>query len=902
MMAEKKDQEEQNKIPVDDVKDLTDNEEIVEVEKKGYDSFVELYDMFVKGVKFSLLSPRLAKKISNVKVVTPELYDNEGYPVDGGLMDTKMGVIDPGLRCRTCGGSVKECLGHFGYVELARPVLHIKLAGLIYKILKSTCKFCGKALLPAEQIEIFREQFEDAMKNRGISQARKELKRMFASIKGAIKCPQCNLKNNKILFEKPYTFYDDELKLTPIEIRARLEKIPDDHLFLFGLNPASSRPEWGILTLLPVPPVTTRPSITLETGERSEDDLTHKLGDIVRINQRLFENINAGAPEIIIEDLWQLLQYHTATLYDNGIAQLPVARHRSGQPLKSIVGRIKAKEGRLRHTLAGKRVNFSSRTVISPDPMINFNEVGVPQEIAQNLSVPMRVTDWNIEFSKGFIENSSTKYPGANYVIRPDGVRKRITNETKEQLLEELQPGYIVERHLLDGDVVLFNRQPSLHKLSLMAHKVKVLPGKTFRINPSVCNPYNADFDGDEMNLHVPQTEEAQAEALLLLQVPYNVISPKNGLAVISNIQDGISGNYLLSRYLTLTRKEAVELLGSVGITDFSRLPDKKLIEGKEVYSCVFPKGFDFEGKTKVYKQKGDEENPDALIKIKDGKITQGFLDKKTLGGLLVRRLHKLFGEEKTIDFLHLVNKIGIKVTTQFGFTVSIGDVTISDEVSKQIESTLNTSLLEAQKAVKDYQEGKLDTHPGKTPEESLESMLLEKLNKARNDAGEILLNNFDKVTDLKMMIDSGARGNTINMAQMSGCVGQQDLRGQRISFGYSDRTLSYFKKNDLSYRPRGFIKSNFTNGLDPDEFFFLAITGRDSLMDKGLTTPTSGYLYRRMANSFQDIKVEKDSTVRDSAGNIIQFDFGDDGLDVSKTEGGKINVSSIIDEVLLNK
>src|SRR3990170_7393123 len=207
-----------------------------------------------------------------------------------------------------------------------------------------------------------------------------------------------------------------------------------------------------IITLLLVPPITMRPSITLVTGERSEDDLTHKLSDIVRINQRLFENINAGAPEIIVEDLWELLQYHITTFFDNDISQLPPARHRSGQPLKTISERIKSKEGRIRHNLAGKRTNFSARTVISPDPMIELNEVGVPKEIAMKLTVPERVTEWNINYLKKFVEKGPKQYPGSNYIVRPDGAKKKITDETHEQLLEELQPGYIVERHLIDGD------------------------------------------------------------------------------------------------------------------------------------------------------------------------------------------------------------------------------------------------------------------------------------------------------------------------------------------------------------------------------------------------------------------------------------------------------------------
>src|SRR3989338_6930720 len=198
--------------------------------------------------------------------------------------------------------------------------------------------------------------------------------------KDAKKCPHCVTANEKVKLDKPTNFYIGKKRIFPIEIREILVKIPDEELAKVGVNPHTSRPEWGVLTSLLVPPVTVRPSIILETGERSEDDLTHKLSDIIRANQRLWENLNAGAAEVIIIDLWDLLQYHITTFFDNSVTRIPPARHRSGQPLKTITERIKGKEGRIRKNLAGKRVNYSARTVISPDPSIEINEVGVPYE------------------------------------------------------------------------------------------------------------------------------------------------------------------------------------------------------------------------------------------------------------------------------------------------------------------------------------------------------------------------------------------------------------------------------------------------------------------------------------------------------------------------------------------
>jgi DNA-directed RNA polymerase subunit A' len=846
----------------------------------------------VKSLVFGVLSPKMIKKMASAKVVTPELYDKEGYPVDGGLMDTRLGVIDPGLKCRTCGSKLKECVGHFGYIELARPVIHVKYVNLIQVLLKCTCRECGKIMLPKAKRDRRIELIDKIRKEKGLDKMRAFVK--AAVIKEMLeqtKCPNCKARQHKITIEKPTTFLENDKRISPIDIRTRLEKIPDEDLPLFGMDPRYVRPDWLVLTVLPIPPVTMRPSITLESGERSEDDLTHKLGDIVRINQRLFENINAGAPEIIIEDLWDLLQYHVTTFFDNDIAQLPPARHRSGQPLKTITERIKSKEGRIRHNLAGKRTNFSARTVISPDPMIGLNEVGVPKIIAMKLTVPEMATEWNIEYLKKFVERGPKQYPGANYVIRPDGKKKKITDEMKEQILEEVQPGYTVERHLMDGDIAIFNRQPSLHKMSMMSHEVRVLPAKTFRLNPAVCAPYNADFDGDEMNLHIPQTEEARAEADVLMKVQTQLISSGFGLSVIGCIQDGISGNYLLTKNLELSRKDAVDLLMFTGVDDMSRLPDKDRITGKEVFSMLLPEDFEFVGKDKS----GTE------VSIKKGRLLTGVMDTSNLGkgsGIMLRDMHKKYGAAYTSQFIAKAMKLGINVLMQHGFTTSIDDTDLPEEARKGLAEVLDEAYKKVDQLIDQFHKKELETFPGKTMAETLELKILEALNKARNKTGEIVDKYSQKETGTIIMSRSGARGKPLNLAQMAGCVGQQAMRGGRISSGYKGRTMSCFKRGDLSPAAHGFIRNSFKRGLTPAEFFFMGMTGRDSLMDTALRTPKSGYLYRRLANALQDLKVEYDDTVRDSSKKIIQFRYGEDGMDVSKSEKGTINVKRIIAEV----
>jgi len=856
----------------------------------------------VDSIVFGMLSPKLIKKMASAKIVTPELYDKEGYPVDGGLMDIRLGVIDPGLKCKTCGSKLKECTGHFGYIELARPIMHIKFVGLILTLLRCACRECGKILIPKNKMDKFSGELDAAEKEGGLEGRRKKVKEIIASLKTINKCPHCKARQLKITLEKPYTYIEADKRISPIEIRTRLEKLSDEDCLAFGINAQVMRPEWGVLTVLSIPPVTIRPSITLESGERSEDDLTHKLGDIVRINQRLFENINAGAPEIIIEDLWDLLQYHVTTFFDNDIAQLPPARHRSGQPLKTISERIKSKEGRIRHNLAGKRTNFSARTVISPDPMIAINEVGVPFIVAMKLTVPERVTDWNMAYLKEFVKRGPKAYPGSNYIVRPDGKKKKITDETQEQLLEEIQPGYIIERHLMDGDVAIFNRQPSLHRMSMMAHRIRVLPDRTFRLNPAVCHPYNADFDGDEMNLHIPQTEEARAEAEILMMVETQLISPRYGLSIIGCVQDSVTGLYTLTKDLEVSREDAIDILAKVGITDYTKMSAKKTMTGKEIFSALLPEDFSFTGHSRSCKSKETECRDPNHVVIKNGKLLQGIMDAANLGqgaGLLLRTIHKKYGQQYAITFLTRVFRLGIFTLMKVGFSAGLGDTDLPEEATKKIHELLDKAEQDVDMLIKSYHNKELDVFPGKTMLETLELRILEVLNKSRNRIGSLVTEHAKEGTGTITMSRSGGRGTPINMAQIAACVGQQAMRGKRIDLGYADRTLSCFDRHDLMPSARGFIRYGFKTGLSPSEFFFAAMTGRDSLMDTALRTPKSGYLYRRLANAMQDLHVEYDQTVRDASGKIIQFKYGEDGIDISKSEGGTINVRRIIDQVM---
>ena len=475
------------------------------------------------GIRFSILSPIDIRKYSVSEITAPETYDEDGMSVQGGLMDSRLGTLEPGQKCSTCGNTSARCPGHFGHIELAEPVLHIAFIDDIHKLLLITCRSCNRIKLNNDDLAKYKT-LRDSKAAYAVITLENVKDDIIEKAKKVKVCPHCQKDQYDLIFTKPTIFVEKtdvgENRLLPITIRERLVNVTNEDLILLGYDPKTARPEWFILQVLPVPPVTVRPSIILETGIRSEDDLTHKLVDIIRVNQRLKESKEAGTPPLIVQDLVDLLQYHVTTYFDNEVSGIPQAHHRSGRPLKTITQRLKGKEGRFRGSLSGKRVDFSSRTVISPDPNLNISDVGVPSDVAKKLTIPETVSSWNIEKLKNLVLNGPNNYPGANYIIRPDGVKIRLEYVTdRTAIADSLVMGFTVERHLLEGDIVIFNRQPSLHRMSIMAHNVRVLPYRTFRVHPAVCPPYNADFDGDEMNLHVPQSQEARAEAALLMRV-----------------------------------------------------------------------------------------------------------------------------------------------------------------------------------------------------------------------------------------------------------------------------------------------------------------------------------------------------------------------------------------------
>ncbi len=880
----------------------------------------EIIHKVVDEIHFGLFSPQDIRKLSVVEIQTPDTYDEDGAPITAGLMDGRLGTLEPRQRCRTCGNTAIRCPGHFGHIELAVPIIHIEFTKIIHDLLRVTCRNCGRILLPDETVKKVRTRTDRTRQLLGLVPD-DTYKVIFQEAKTK-QCPHCGAAQNKIVFEKPTRFNEQipesgSEPLTPSMVRERLGRIPDEDFEVLGFNPRAARPEWMVLQVIPVPPVYVRPSITLESGIRSEDDLTHKLVDIIRINQRLKENMDAGAPTLIIQDLSELLQYHVTTYFNNEASGIPPARHRSGRALKTLSQRLKGKEGRFRSNLSGKRVDFSARTVISPDPNLDISEVGVPLEVAVRLSMPEKVTEWNIKEMRKYVSNGPEKYPGALYIIRPDGKRIRLEFVVdREKIAEAVEPGYIVERHLKNGDIAIFNRQPSLHRMSIMAHYVRVLPYKTFRLHLCVCPPYNADFDGDEMNLHIPQSEEARTEALLLMQVQDQILSPRFGGPIIGAIRDFITAGYLFTRKSNyLSQYEVNRLLLGAGYD--GPLPEPKIREpqplwtGKQIFSLFLPKDMNYVLKASICQgcAKCEEENcpHDAYVIVKDGELISGVIDRRSIGAEQSESLHhriiKDYGTQTGREFLNKITHLLKLFITMRGFTYSYEELVLSAKAEDRIRKTMERIEKKILELIDSYSKKTLDRLPGQTLEESLEIYVMSELAKARDESGKIADEDFTLENAGIVMTRTGARGSNLNIGQISACVGQQSVRGKRILRGYLDRALPHFRAGDATPKARGFVYSSYQKGLDVIEFFFHSMGGREGLVDTAVRTQQSGYMQRRLINALEHIRMEYDETVRNSAGDIIQFQYGEDGVDPAKSDHGKaVNVHRIVDQMKLAK
>ena len=467
--------------------------------------------------------------------------------------------------------------------------------------------------------------------------------------------------------------------------------------------------------------------------------------------------------------------------------------------------------------------------------------------------------------------------------------------------------GDMVERHLIDGDVVLFNRQPSLHKMSIMAHRVKVMPWRTFRFNECVCNPYNADFDGDEMNLHIPQTEEARAEAACLMDVRKNLITPKDGAALVSATQDFLTASYLLTqRDMFMTREEfctactyATDAKAHVELPPPAVMYPVQLWTGKQLFSVLLRnalsgKSVSVELKEKNFEPPSDRTAHDVMcprdgyVVIENSKHLSGNLCKTTLGSSkkgLVFALARDVGEETAARFLGMMTKSFTRWLTTSGFSIGIDDVTPSPQLKDFKRDLIKERYEKCDENIVSFRNKTLQLHPGCNEEESLEAEISSILNKVREKCGDELMKTLPKHNATLVMATCGSKGSPLNICQMMAAVGQQIVNGERVAEGYVERTLPHFERNDKTPEAKGFVASSFYDGLSATEFFFHTQGGREGLVDTAVKTAETGYMQRRLMKALEDLSLRYDGTVRTSNKSIVQFEFGDDGLNPSFME-----------------
>ena len=584
-----------------------------------------------------------------------------------------------------------------------------------------------------------------------------------------------------------------------------------------------------MLSVLPVPPIQIRPPLTIGGSARGENDLTYRLLNIMRKNIALNKSIDKMLPPHVVHERFEAVQHAVSCYLDNDKVGVK-RRSANRREYTSLAGRIKGKEGTMRGHCMGKRVNQSGRCVITGDNRLKLSEIGIPISIANILTKPIQVTDANI----AVLRQSMAQM---RYAILPNGSRLDLATHKNTVI----RVGWTLEQSLQNGDIVLFNRQPSLHKMSIMAHYVRILPHNTLRFNVACTTPYNADFDGDEMNIHVPQTIEAQAEAAEIMAVKYQVVSPQASRPVISVVQDTMLGAYLLSG-AELNRYDAFQ------VTQCAIDPP---YTGLRIISSIIPKGIWYYG----------------CVDIEDGVVLRGRFRKKDLGSSSGSLIHIMFndaGPQATIDFIWELEQYTARYLHIRGFTVGLNDLKRSTHLS-------NLCALEREQAFQDVRH--MD-----------EMQTNARLNQSRDIMGAAAMSEIQEDNQFYSMIYCGSKGSTVNITQIQACIGQQNVQGKRITKDWTDRTMTCFPQHDDTPQSRGYIQHTYLEGLSPSEMYFCAMAGREGLIDTAIKTAQTGYVARRLMKCLENVVAHADGSARDGQ-RLLQFQYGDDGRDAMRVE-----------------
>jgi DNA-directed RNA polymerase beta' subunit len=828
------------------------------------------------------------------------------------MFDPRLGVLEPGLKCPTDGLDYIKTPGYFGHIELAKPVFYYQYLPTIIKMLKCVCIKCSKLLVNKESNKECMDMKPDERWSY-VHHLASKVKRCGDDTQDGCGC----LVPKKIKKENLATLYAEwdgdadeggtttttesgskeklNMKMTPEVVLKIFKRISDQDVAFMGFSPKFSRPDWFICQVLAIPPPAVRPSIKMDGNQRSEDDISHTIVNIIKANKTLLEKMNEPSVNATIIDDWQsLLQYFIATQVDNNIPSCAPVAQRSGRPLKSIKERLNGKMGRVRGNLMGKRVDFSARSVITPDPNLSIRELGVPKKIAMNITKPVVVNNRNRDFLQQLVLNGPDVYPGANILEKKTGGDISLRYMDRSTIV--LENGDVVHRHMMDGDGILFNRQPTLHRMSMMCHIVRVMQqGDTFRMNIGDTKPYNADFDGDEMNLHMPQDDEAEAELKGLAAVPYQIISPAKNNSIIGIFQDSLLGVYQFTRggLPGFDARMAMNLLMGYKNVNPSLFSDPtKKITNFEILSQILPP-LSMKYKTKQFGDKDDYATSNNVLEIQDGEMLRGQMDSGVLASStsgMIQRICNDFGNLASANFIDDLQNIITEYMKTSAYSVGISDLISDKKTTEKIIDSIKTKKLEVKTIMDNIHIGTFENKSGRTNEEEFELQVTNILNKANGEAGDIGLKSLSKTNRFITMVNAGSKGSKVNIAQMICLVGQQTIDGKRVPYGFDSRTLPHYSKYDDSPAARGFVENSFIAGLTPSEVFFHAMGGRVGLIDTAVKTSQTGYIQRRLIKGMEDIKVEYDMTVRNNKNRIVQFSYGEDGIDTVKIEHSTMN------------
>jgi len=877
----------------------------------------------VERVEFGILSANEIGSMAVVHIDAVQAYAR-GVPLQRGINDHRMGSIDRRIPCGTCGRDMNTCPGHVGCINLPLPCFNILFMDHALKCLRCVCFFCSRVSISTDDDAVL------ATDNKA------RFAEVYTMTRNKKRCPHCGgprpsyaIKASVAIqaewasnaeFESTEERERASLPFTAIDALSILDGVTDADALLLGFG--GSHPRDLIVQNLLVPPPIARPSITSSEGSRTrgQDDITLRLQEInkrsielrsllaglppspdpLRAIDRLLAEILPTATDLVkadrpmmtatslpseIHDKWMRLQCEVfGYMNSNGAqARRAIGTGRGASSGKCLASRIRGKDGRVRGNLSGKRVNFSARSVITPDPTLDLDQVGVPEQIATTLTFPERVTAANINEMRERVMNGPAHLFGAQTVITPDGKVISLDQCTDRNGIQ-IAYGWVVERHMRTGDHVIFNRQPSLHRMSTMGHRVVVVKNKTFRLNVSVTTPYNADFDGDEMNAHLVQSSNATAEVAILMGVANQVISPQSNKPCMGIVQDTLLGAFKLTQPGVLIDRE--RMMRYVSWIKFPArayvLPPPAIARpverwtGHQLISMILPPGM-------IYTS-GPQPLTGAsptCVAIRDGVVVFGVLSKSTLGatsGGIIDVMYREFGPSATVHFMSDIQRVIGQWLMSFGFSVGIADCTITDAGHHDVGSDVTCAFSSACAIVTADVPIAMQAEAESTVQRILSRLI-------SPNVAFLAPNNA-----INAMVKAGSKGNPVNIAQICACVGQQTRDGTRITAtGANTRTLPCFAHDETSVNARGFVHNPFSLGLTPVEFFFHAMGGREGLVDTAVKTATSGYIQRCMVKATEEMTAMYDGTVRDAQSSVVQFVYGGDANDPCRLERLKL-------------